>query len=153
MSLTSRFLNKHLTKNNKARCNRLGERYRKLEAESEEDGSDSFHGSDEPSEIRDKILEILTPAVERYAKELFKVPVREDHEILSFEGQLNGDCIEVSCVRRGKKGWVADVVTNYWDAPSNTCDDSTCVPTPADAFVWGFGDAMAYHFINQRVGK
>ena len=153
MSLTSKFLRKHLTRNNKARCNRLGERYRRLETKAELDGSDSFHGSDEPSEIRDKILEILTPAVDRYAKEIFKAPIRKDDEFFEFADLLNGDFMEIFCVKRGKKGWVASVVTSYWDAPESTCDDSTCVPTPADAFVWGFGDAMAYHFINQKVGR
>jgi hypothetical protein len=145
------FLNKHLTKTQKAKCNSLGQRYRRLEERAERDESDSFHGGDEPSVIRDKIIELMSPAVKRYAKEIFKKPIDEEINAVPFEFYLGDDYMEISCVKRGKKGWVASVETSYWDAPSHTCDDSTCVPTPADAFEWGFGDAMAYHFINERV--
>ena len=145
------FLNKHLTKTQKAKCNSLGQRYRLLEGRAEKDGSDSFHGGDEPSEIRDKIIELMTPAVKRYAKDIFKKPVDKEFEAIGFEFSIGDDYMEIICVKRGKKGWVASVSTNYWDAHENTCDDSTCVPTPAEAFEWGFGDAMAYHLINERV--
>jgi hypothetical protein len=147
------FLNKHLSKRIKAECNRLGERYRKLEAKDEETGSDFFHGSDEPSEIRDRIINMMAPSVKRYAKNLFNNPADKDEDSFEFFDSLGNDQLEVFCVRRGKKGWVASVSTNYWDAPADTCDDSTCVPTPAEAFEWGFGDAMAYHFINEKVGR
>ena len=150
MNITT-FFNKHLTKTHKAKCNSLGKRYRRLEKRAEKDESDSFYGSDEPSVIRDRIIEILNPAVKRYAKELFKSPIRKDDEFFEFGSNLDGDYMEIFCVKRGKKGWVASVVTSYLHAPESTCDDSTCVPTPADAFAWGFGDAMAYHFIGQKV--
>jgi len=150
MNITT-FFNKHLTKTQKAKCNSLGQRYRRLEERAERDESDSFHGSDEPCVIRDKIIELMSPAVRRYAKDIFKKPIDGELEDIEFTFRLGDDLMEVFCVKRGEKGWVASVVTNYWDAPESTCDDSTCVPTPADAFEWGFGDAMAYHFINEMV--
>lgn len=149
----SKYLNHYLTKGRKAQCNRLGKRYRRLEQKAERDDSDSFHNSDEPSVIRDRITELMAPSVKRYAKELFK-GVKENgdkDDAFEFVGSLGDDHMEIFCVKREKKGWVASVVTNYWHAPASTCDDSTCVPTPAEAFKWGFGDAMAYHFINKEV--
>lgn len=148
-----KFLNHYLTKGRKAECNRLGKRYRRLEEKAERDQSDSFHGSDEPSVIRDKIIELMAPSVKRYAKDLFK-GVKETGDIddaFEFVGSLGDDSMELFCVSRGEKGWVASVRTSYWDAPEWTCDDSTAVQTPAEAFEWGFGDAMAYHFINEEV--
>lgn len=145
------FFNKHLTKTQKAKCNSLGQRYRRLEERAERDESDSFHGGDEPSVIRDRIIELMTPSVKRYAKDIFKKPIDGELEAIGFDFRLGDDHMEVFCVKREKKGWVASVSTDYWDAPAHTCDDSTCVPTPAEAFEWGFGDAMAYHFINEEV--
>jgi len=93
----------------------------------------------------------MSPAVKRYANDIFKKPIDGELEAIGFDFRLGDDLMEVFCVKRGKKGWVASVVTNYWDAPESTCDDSTCVPTPAEAFEWGFGDAMAHHFIAEKV--
>jgi hypothetical protein len=148
-----KYLNEYLPKGRKAECNQLGKRYRRLEERAEKDESDSFHSSDEPSVIRDRIIELMSSSVKRYAETLFKgvKQTEDDDDAFQFCGNLGDDSIEVFCVKRGKKGWVASVVTNYWDAPESTCDDSTCVPTPAEAFEWGFGDAMAYHFINEEV--
>lgn len=148
------FFKKYLSKSLKAKCNRLGNRYRRLEEKDEINDTDDFHGSDEPSNIRDKIIEIMEPAVKRYAKDLFEgVDSKngEDADAFEFCEVFGDDDIELYCVRRGKKGWVASVRTSYWDAPEWTCDDSTCVKTPAEAFEWGFGDAMAYHFISEEV--
>lgn len=147
----NKFINHHLTKGIKAKCNRLGNRYRRLEDKAERDQSDSFHGSDEPSVIRDRIIELMAPAVRRFAKDIFKKPVDRELEAIPFEFSLGDDYMELYCVKRGNKGWVASVVSSYWHAPESTCDDSTCVKTPAEAFEWGFGDAMAYHFISEEV--
>ena len=97
MNITT-FFNKHLTKTHKAKCNSLGQRYRRLEERAERDGSDSFHGGDEPSVIRDKIIELMNPAIKRYAKDIFKKPIDGELEDIGFTFRLGDDLMEVFCV-------------------------------------------------------
>jgi len=166
MSICKKFFAKYLPKGVKNKCNQLGKRYRRLEDRDERNDTDDFHGSDEPSEIRDKIIALMEPAVKRYAKDLFSPKALEKADYISMEGEFvmtesfGDDSIEFFCVKRRKlkghldgleQGYVASVRTSYWDAPEWTCDDSTAVPTLGEAFEWGFGDAMAYHFISEEV--
>lgn len=146
------FFKKYLSKNLKEQCNKLGRRYRRLQEKAEDDESDSFHSSDEPSVIRDKISDLMEPSIKRYAKDLFKgVDVTlEDDEAFEFCEVFGHDDIEIFLIK-WDEGWIPSVRTTYWDAPASTIDPGCAVKTVQDAFVWGFGDAMAYHFISEVV--
>lgn len=150
-SVCKTFFNKYLSRNLKEQCNKLGNRYRRLEKKAEADGDDSFHSSDEPSTIRDKINDLIGPAIKRYAKDLciFEDPL-EDDEAYEFCEVFGHDDIEILLIK-WDEGWIPSVRTTYWDAPASTIDPGCAVKTVQDAFVWGFGDVMAYHFINERV--
>lgn len=134
------FLTKYLTKQQRDTANRLSKQWRKIT------DSDDYAGDDDEYYLREKLSDLIHPAVKRYAKDIFRKGEPTEDE--QYTNTYKGDEVDI-ILEKWDEGWIASVRTSFWDAPASTIDSDCAVPTATDAFVWGFGDSLTYHILNK----
>ena len=73
-----------------------------------------------------------------------------NERINKVDETYNGDHIEVFIVAAPCDGFVPSVRTDHYDAPASTIDPELAVPFE-QAMVWGFGDAIIAHILEQGI--
>ena len=73
-----------------------------------------------------------------------------NERINKVDETYNGDHIEVFIVAAPCDGFVPSVRTDHFDAPASTIDPELAVPFE-QAMVWGFGDAIIAHILEQGI--
>jgi hypothetical protein len=73
-----------------------------------------------------------------------------NERINKVDETYNGDHIEVFIVAAPCDGFVPSVRTDHHDAPASTIDPELAVPFE-QAMVWGFGDAIIAHILEQGI--
>jgi len=73
-----------------------------------------------------------------------------NERINKVDETYNGDHIEVFIVAAPCDGFVPSVRTDHYDAPASTTDPELAVPFE-QAMVWGFGDAIIAHILEQGI--
>jgi hypothetical protein len=131
------FIRKFLDKKQRARIAELSAEWNEA-VENDDDVAES--------DARSQMERLLDNPTTAFAKSFFADG--EPTEDAGFVEERKGDLIEI-ILRKWDEGWVASVRTNYWDAPASTIDPSLAKATPAEAFAWGFFDAMTYHLLNE----